>query len=352
MKPTIAIVILNWNGEKLLLRFLPSVISNSRQKDVKIIVADNGSSDTSLQLLRNNFPEVEILDLKNNFGFAQGYNEALRQISADYFILLNSDVEVTPGWIDPLISLMEDDTSIAAVQPKIKSWQKKDEFEYAGAAGGFIDKLGFPFCRGRILNINEKDEGQYDRITPIFWASGACMAIKAERFRQTGGFDPDFWAHMEEIDLCWRLKNMGYKIMYTPLCTVYHLGGGSLPYNSLHKLYLNFRNSLFLLYKNLPSQKMFKVMTLRMCLDAAAAMKFLAEGNFGGFRSVWKAHMSFYRALPALKKKRRLLKSLSTPKWHEEILCKSIIWKFYIQGKRKFGEISYNKTQDTKSHES
>ncbi|MDD4191512.1 MAG: glycosyltransferase family 2 protein [Mangrovibacterium sp.] len=340
MAPTIAIVILNWNGEKLLPRFLPSVISNSRQEGVKIIVADNGSSDLSLQLLRTGFPEVEILDLGDNHGFARGYNEALRQIDADYYILLNSDVEVTPGWITPLISLMENDPAIAAVQPKIKNWQKRDEFEYAGAAGGFIDKLGFPFCRGRILNVHEKDEGQYDGISPVFWASGACMTVRAEAFRKAGGFDPDFWAHMEEIDLCWRLKNTGYQVMYTHLSTVYHLGGGSLPYHSPRKLYLNFRNSLFLLYKNLPANKLFKVMTLRMFLDGAAAMKFLIGGNPRGFMSVWNAHLSYYRALPVLKKKRKQLMELSTPKWHEEILCKSIIWKFYIQKKRKFGELN------------
>jgi len=344
MKPTIAIVILNWNGEKLLSRFLPSVISNSLREGTTIIVADNGSTDSSLTLLRDRFPEIEILDLHTNHGFAKGYNEALGQVKADYYILLNSDVEVTPGWTDPLISLMEIDDSIAAVQPKIRSWQKKDEFEYAGAAGGFIDKLGFPFCRGRILNVNEKDEGQYDRISGIFWASGACMAVRAELFHKAGGFDADFWAHMEEIDLCWRLKNMGYKVMYTPFSTVYHLGGGSLPYNSPRKLYLNFRNSLFLLYKNLPSSKMFKVMTLRRCLDGAAAIKFLSEGNFGGFRSVWNAHMSYYKTLSALKEKRKQLTELATPKWHDEILCKSIIWKFYIQKKRKFGELN-NETQ-------
>ncbi|MGV8096044.1 MAG: glycosyltransferase family 2 protein [Mangrovibacterium sp.] len=340
MKPTIAIVILNWNGEKLLSRFLPSVISNSRKEGVEIVVADNGSTDLSIQLLRENFPEAKILELHTNYGFAKGYNEALRQIGADYYILLNSDVEVTAGWIDPLIGLMEEDPSTAAVQPKIRSWQKQDEFEYAGAAGGFIDKLGFPFCRGRILNVNEKDEGQYDRVSSIFWASGACMAVRAELFHKAGGFDPDFWAHMEEIDLCWRLKNMGYQVMYTHLSTVYHLGGGSLPYNNPRKLYLNFRNSLFLLYKNLPSGKLFKVMLLRMCLDGAAAMKFLFEGNPGGVRSVWNAHFSFYKVLPVLKRKRRQLKKHAFQQWHKEIFCRSIIWKFYICREKTFRELA------------
>ena len=339
MKPTIAIVILNWNGEKLLSRFLPSVISNSRQENIAIIVADNGSTDQSIQLLHDHFPEVAILDLHTNHGFAKGYNEALSQIKADYYILLNSDVEVTPGWIEPMISLMENDDSVAAVQPKIRSWQNRDEFEYAGAAGGFIDKLGFPFCRGRILNVNEKDEGQYDRISGIFWASGACMAVRSKTFHQTGGFDADFWAHMEEIDLCWRLKNMGYKVMYTPLSMVYHLGGGSLPYSSPRKLYLNFRNNLFLLYKNLPSVKLFKIMTFRMCLDGVAALKFLSQGNLGAVGSIWNAHVSFYRALPVLKRKRQQLKNQVFQKWHEEILCKSIIWKFYIRREKTFREV-------------
>ncbi len=340
MKSTTAIVILNWNGEKLLSRFLPSVIANSRQDGVEIIVADNGSTDGSLALLHRSFPGVTVIDLQENHGFAKGYNVALSQVSANYFILLNSDVEVTPGWISPLTGMMEEDPTIAAVQPKIKSWQKKDEFEYAGAAGGFIDKLGFPFCRGRLLNVNEKDVGQYNEPCEIFWASGACMAVRAEAFRNSGGFDPDFWAHMEEIDLCWRLKNAGYRVMYTPFSTVYHLGGGSLSYDNPRKLYLNFRNSLFLLYKNLPSGKLFKVLTVRMLLDGAAALKFLAERNPAGFVSVWNAHLSFYKAWPALKQKRRLLKTVAMPKWHREILCKSIIWKFYVQKKRKFGELN------------
>lgn len=351
MKPQVAIVILNWNGQELLSRFLPSVISCSREEGVKIVVADNGSNDGSVSLLQT-FPEITLLELPENYGFAKGYNEALRRIEAAYYILLNSDVEVTPGWIGPLIQLMENDPSVAAVQPKIKSWKKKDEFEYAGAAGGFIDKLGFPFCRGRILNVNEKDDGQYEVISDIFWASGACMAVRATAFHESGGFDADFWAHMEEIDLCWRLKNREFRIRYTPFSTVYHLGGGSLPYSSPHKLYLNFRNSLFLLYKNLPSKKLYKVMIPRMCLDGAAAMKFLSEGNFGGFSSVWKAHLSFYRALPVLRKKRRQLKSGSSQKWHEEILCKSIIWKFYAEKKRKFEELNTRyedkKTRDTR----
>ncbi len=340
MKPLkIAIVILNWNGQELLPQFLPSVIENSKQEGVEIIVADNGSTDNSLEVIHSGFPGVKVLNLGLNHGFAKGYNEALKQVTADYYILLNSDVEVTPNWIAPMVELMEKDPSVAAVQPKILSWHNRDEFEYAGAAGGFIDKLGFPFCRGRILNINEKDEGQYNEVSGIFWASGACMAIKASLFHETGGFDEDFWAHMEEIDLCWRLKNMGYKILYTPESHVFHLGGGTLPYDSPRKLYLNFRNSLWLLYKNLPSRKLFKVMPVRMLLDGAAAFKLLGEGNTKGFFSVIKAHYSYYSSLSRLRKKRKKLKKLSSQKWHDEIHYKSIIWKFYIERKRTFRDM-------------
>ena len=344
----IAIVILNWNGEKLLARFLPSVIVNSQDEGVEIIVADNGSDDSSIQVLQTDFPEVRILELGQNYGFARGYNEALKQVKADYYILLNSDVEVTRNWISPMIKLMEDDPDVAAVQPKILNWNKKDEFEYAGAAGGFIDKLGFPFCRGRILNINETDRGQYNEISTIFWASGACMSVKSNLFHETGGFDSDFWAHMEEIDLCWRLKNRNYKILYTPFSQVFHLGGGTLPYDSPRKLFLNFRNSLWLLYKNLPPGKFHKVMLTRLFLDGTAAFKLLSEGNSKGFFSVMKAHVAFYRSLPELRRKREKLKSTSCPKWHDEILCKSIIWKFYIQGKKTFQEVS----NEVVSHES
>ncbi len=335
---TIAIVILNWNGEELLPKFLPSVIENSQIEGVKIIVADNGSTDNSLQTLQD-YPQVEILDLKENFGFAKGYNEALKQIEAKYYILLNSDVEVTPGWMDSLITVMDENPNVAAVQPKILNWHKKDEFEYAGAAGGHIDKLGFPFCRGRVLNVNEKDEGQYDEYASIFWASGACMAIKADLFHKAGGFDSDFWAHMEEIDLCWRLKSMGYKIMYTPYSKVYHLGGGSLSYDNPKKLFLNFRNSLWLLHKNLPKNKLLKVMFVRMLLDGTAAFKLLSEGNGSGFMSVAKAHYSYYKSLPILNQKRKDLMNISSQKWHDEIHYKSIIWKFYLERKRKFTEM-------------
>ena len=336
--PGIAIVILNWNGQKLLGQFLPTVVKYSQGENIDIIVADNHSDDDSVSFLAENFPQVKILQLEENYGFAKGYNVALQQIDAEFYILLNSDVEVTPGWIEPLIKQLADPT-VAVVQPKVMSWLNKDEFEYAGAAGGFIDKLGFPFCRGRILNVTEKDEGQYDQVADIFWATGACMAVRAEYFHKAGGFDEDFWAHMEEIDLCWRLKNMGYKIRYTPFSKVYHLGGGTLSYGNPKKLYLNFRNSLWLLYKNLPRRKFYKVIGVRMLLDGVAAFKLLSELNTRGFFSVVRAHFAFYRSHKQIRRKREQLKKIATPKWHNEILVKSIIWKFYFEHKRTFREI-------------
>ncbi|HAQ20350.1 MAG TPA: dTDP-Rha--alpha-D-GlcNAc-pyrophosphate polyprenol alpha-3-L-rhamnosyltransferase [Prolixibacteraceae bacterium] len=337
--PKVAIVILNWNGAKLLQQFLPSVIEFSKNDSTAIIVADNGSTDHSLAVLSNEFPEIKILDLKQNYGFARGYNEALKQIDADYFVILNSDVEVTSGWLDSPIRLMENDPSIAAVQPKILSYHKKTHFEYAGAAGGFIDRFGYPFCRGRIFNVVEADTGQYDMSTEIFWATGACMFVRATPFRAAGGFDADFWAHMEEIDLCWRLKNRGCQIVYTPESSVYHLGGGTLAYDSPQKLFLNFRNNLWLLYKNLPEGKLFYILFIRMILDAVAAFKLLSEFNLNGIRSVLKAHYYFWVSLPALHHKRKLIRNdipfiQTTSKFH-----RSIVFQFYIRKRKRFGEI-------------
>ena len=339
MNPKIAIVILNWNGAKLLKQFLPSVIEFSDGDLTEIIVADNGSTDDSLQILLHNFPKVKILDLKQNYGFARGYNEALKQVEADYFVILNSDVEVTEKWLVSPIRLMEADETIAAVQPKILSYHQKTHFEYAGAAGGFIDRFGFPFCRGRIFNELEPDNGQYDTTTDIFWATGACMFVRAKNFHEAGGFDADFWAHMEEIDLCWRLKNSGHRVIFTPESTVYHLGGGSLPYDSPQKLYLNFRNNLWLLYKNLPSGKLFTTLFLRMILDGVAALKLLSEFNLNGIRSVLKAHLHFYTSLPALQCKRKQTHPPKKAKLPKEMLRKSIVFQFYILKRKKFSDL-------------
>jgi len=339
MIPKVAIVILNWNGAKLLMQFLPSVIEFSKNDSTQIIVADNGSTDDSLQILHQNFSEVKILDLKQNYGFARGYNEALKQIEADYFVILNSDVELTAGWLESPVRLMESDNNIAAVQPKILSYQQKTHFEYAGAAGGFIDKFGYPFCRGRIFNELEADNGQYNDTVDIFWATGACMFVRAKLFIETGGFDSDFWAHMEEIDLCWRLKNKGYRIVYSPESVVYHLGGGTLSYDNPHKLFLNFRNNLWLLYKNLPVDRLFYTLFVRMILDAVAAFKLLAEFNFNGIRSVMKAHFHFYASLPALHKKRKLTKPDRNAELLTGMISKSIVFQFYGRKIYRFSEL-------------
>ncbi len=337
----IAIVILNWNGAKLLQQFLPSVIEFSKGDSTNIVVADNGSTDNSLQIIQNQFPEVEILDLKQNYGFARGYNEALKQINADYFVILNSDVEVTAGWLDEPIRLMENDSSIAAVQPKILSYNQKTHFEYAGAAGGFIDQFGYPFCRGRIFNEVEEDHGQYNDSVDIFWATGACMFVRSSQFHEAGGFDADFWAHMEEIDLCWRLKNRGYRIVYTSESTVYHVGGGTLSYDNPRKLYLNFRNNLWLLYKNLPPGQLVQILFMRMILDGIAAFKLLAEFNLNGIKSVLKAHYHFYKSLPALRKKRKLAAKDGHYILPPEKLPRSIVFQFYVRKRKQFSEIKF-----------
>jgi GT2 family glycosyltransferase len=342
-KPTkIAIVILNWNGEKLFDTFLPSVIRHSSSENIEIIVADNGSTDKSIKHLNQFFPSVKILDLKTNYGFAEGYNQAIKQVDADFMVLLNSDVKVTENWIEPCIQLFETDEKLAAIQPKILSYNQPNLFEYAGAAGGFIDKFGYPFCRGRILNRIEEDLGQYNQPSPIFWATGACMFVRTSAFKTAGGFDGDFWAHMEEIDLCWRLKNRGYKIAYQPKSLVYHLGGGTLSYGSPKKIYLNFRNNLYMLFKNLPRHQFTRIFFARMVLDGVAAAKFILGFNLREFWAVVKAHASFYRNLGTLIRKRKETQKMVIVKNHNEIYSKSIMWKFFIQKKRKFSDLNFN----------
>ena len=342
-KPTkIAIVILNWNGEKLFDTFLPFVIRHSSSENIEIIVADNGSTDKSIKHLNQFFPSVKILDLKTNYGFAEGYNQAIKQVDADFMVLLNSDVKVTENWIEPCIQLFETDEKLAAIQPKILSYNQPNLFEYAGAAGGFIDKFGYPFCRGRILNRIEEDLGQYNQPSPIFWATGACMFVRTSAFKTAGGFDGDFWAHMEEIDLCWRLKNRGYKIAYQPKSLVYHLGGGTLSYGSPKKIYLNFRNNLYMLFKNLPRHQFTRIFFARMVLDGVAAAKFILGFNLREFWAVVKAHASFYRNLGTLIRKRKETQKMVIVKNHNEIYSKSIMWKFFIQKKRKFSDLNFN----------
>lgn len=339
--PKIAIVILNWNGAKLFPDFLPSIVEHSQGENIEIIIADNGSTDDSLQVLQSDFPEVTILDLKQNYGFALGYNVALQQIKADYFVLVNSDVKVAENWIDPCIKHFKNDPKVVAVQPKVLSYNKPEEFEYAGAAGGFIDKFGYPFCRGRILDHVEKDENQYDISSEIFWATGACMFVRAGVFNTSGGLDADFWAHMEEIDWCWRMKNQGHKIIYEPQSVIYHLGGGSLEYGNPRKVFLNFRNNLYMLYKNLPKHKFKRTLFIRMVLDGAAAAKFLLGMEWKAFGAVAKAHASFYQNLSKLRNKRKELVAKVTSNNHPQIYQKSIMWKFFVQKKQTFSELDY-----------
>jgi GT2 family glycosyltransferase len=331
----VAVVILNYNGKDFLRKFLPLVIERS-SKDAEVWVADNNSLDGSTEVMKEEFPNVKLLENKYNAGFAGGYNKALKRIEADYYVLLNSDIEVTENWINPVIELMESDPNIAACQPKILSYANNDEFEYAGAGGGFIDRYGYPFCRGRVFQSIEKDEGQYDDPTEIFWATGACMFVKADVYHQFGGLDEDFFAHMEEIDFCWRLKNAGYKIMFCPGSKVYHVGGGTLPKKSARKTYLNFRNNFSLLYKNLPKKQLYKTFIVRLILDGIAGVKFFIDGDFQDFIAVIEAHLYFYRNYAKLKKKRREIEQNEVSK----IYRKNLVFQHFIKGKKKFSELN------------
>lgn len=331
MTKKVAVVILNWNGRKYLEKFLPSVVKYSSNV-ADVYVADNASTDDSVTFLKDSFPEVKIIQNKINGGFSKGYNDALKQLDSQYYILLNSDIEVTEKWIEPVIELMDKDASIVAVQPKILSWHEQEKFEYAGAAGGFIDRYGFPFCRGRIFQELEDDQGQYDDTVEVFWATGACMFVRSDLYHKHGGLDNDFFAHMEEIDFCWRMKNLDYKIMVCPSSKVYHVGGGTLPKSSSRKTYLNFRNNLFLLYKNLHPKKLFPVFFIRFFLDSIAAIKFLIEGGFKDFSAVYKAYLHFWKNHALLRKKRRKIKHSSAT----QIYKNSIVLDHFLRGIKKF----------------
>ncbi len=330
MSIKVAVVILNWNGEELLPKFLPSVLRYTPNQLGEVVVVDNCSIDSSLKVLEEQFPEVRTIVFDENYGFALGYNNALKKIDAQYYVLLNSDVEVSEGWLQPLVELLDNNEQIAAVQPKIRSYNEPNKFEYGGAAGGFLDKLGYPYCNGRMLNKVEEDRGQYNKLQSVFWASGACLLVRANLFNEMEGFDASFWAHMEEIDLCWRLKNRGYQIYYQPQSIVYHLGGGSLSYDSPRKLYLNFRNNLYMLFKNLPSSWLVFIIFIRLNLDGLAALKLLIEGNVKGVKAVFMAHMMFYRQMPKLIRKRRILQRERKIQWHAEMQLTSILWKSYF----------------------
>ncbi len=330
----VAVVILNYNGVKFLQKFLPDVIKYSSD-EAEIYVADNCSTDGSVDLLQEKFKDVKVIVNEFNGGFATGYNLALKQIDADFYILLNSDIEVTENWIKPVIDLMEMDSTIGACQPKIRSYQNKPEFEYAGASGGFIDKYGYPFCRGRIFQSLETDEGQYDNTEEIFWATGACMFVRSKLFHELGGFDDDFFAHMEEIDFCWRSKSLNNKIMVCPESTVFHVGGGTLPVGSAWKTYLNFRNNFILLYKNLPENSFYKVLIARLFLDGLAGIKFLLQGGFNDFVAVIRAHIYFYRNWKSIRNKRRNTVRGNITKVYKG----NIVVDHYILRNKKFSDL-------------
>lgn len=325
----IAIVILNWNGEVLLERYLPSVVQHTDGADIYVI--DNASTDTSVQFIESTYPQVKIIVNTENRGFAGGYNEGLRQVDADIYCLLNSDIEVSKNWLRPIKEVFEQMPKISIVQPKILDLMKKDHFEYAGAAGGYLDQLGYPFCRGRIFQSLEPDRGQYDDIREIFWATGACMFIKSELYWKLEGFDEDYFAHQEEVDLCWRAKNEGHSVYYVGTSKVYHLGGSTLSNMNPKKTYLNFRNSLFSITKNLPRRKAFTIILIRLLLDWIAAMRFIFQFKFKHCLAILRAHFSFYRQFRKMYRKRE--KTNFITKYY---LTKSVVWSHFVHGVTKF----------------
>lgn len=325
----IAVVILNWNGKELLSQFLPSVIKYS--KEAKIYVADNASTDDSVSFVKQEFPEVEIIQNRQNRGYAGGYNRALQFVNEDIHILLNSDVEVTENWLKPIIEVFAREPETAAIQPKILDFKKRTYFEYAGAAGGYIDKFGYPFCRGRIFQHLEEDHGQYNEDHYIFWASGACLAVRKSAYTEVGGLDEDFFAHQEEIDLCWRLQNAGYRIKYVSASRIFHVGGATLQNMNPKKTFFNFRNSLFLLLKNVESSKVYYILLLRMLFDGLAGIKFIVEGKFNHFFAILQAHGSFYSSFGRMRAKR--IKPVNSLKYY---MLSSIVYAHYVQRKDKF----------------
>ncbi len=343
--PRVVVALLNYNNLPLLKQFIP-ILLKTRYDHFEVVVIDNGSSDESVSWLQSNFPQIRIVALPQNLGYADGYNKGLCGIDADYYVLLNTDVEVTPFWISSVIEQMEKDRAVVAAQPKIRSYRQREYFEHAGACGGWIDRFGFPFCAGRILDTVEKDEGQYDALQEVFWASGAALFLRSRRFWEIGGFDGSFFAHMEEIDLCWRYKRAGFKVMVVPESVVYHIGGSTLPYNSVRKVYLNFRNNLFLLYKNLPSGKQFKTLFARLLLDGIAGMHFLFNGKPRLTLAIIRAHFHFYRALSSLAKRKkdedeRLQRISISPDFNDKGLYrKSVIWQYFGKGKKRFSELT------------
>jgi GT2 family glycosyltransferase len=332
----VAVVILNFNGENFLKEFLPSVIRYS--KEATVIVVDNGSHDQSVQMVKQEFPSVQLLALPENLGFCGGYNTALRQIQSTYYLLLNSDVEVTEGWLTPLMTALDKNVKVAAVQPKIRSFHQRSHFEYAGAAGGFIDSMGYPFCRGRIFQTVEEDRGQYDTQIPVLWTSGACMLIRASQFHLVGGFDEDYFAHMEEVDLCWKLNRLGFETHCVPESIVYHVGGGTLTMGSSRKTFLNFRNGLSLLFKHTPDSELWWRIPIRWLLDYAAALTFLPRSRSNAW-AVIRAHVHFFKSLQKEKSKRRRFKKQAKTFEASPVYQKSIVRDYFLDGFRTFEQL-------------
>lgn len=320
-------------------RFLPSVVRYSPEEMAEVVVADNGSTDDSLALLAEKFPSVRVVRFDRNYGFAEGYNRALQQIDTPYAVLLNSDVEVTPGWLEAPLRRLDASPEVAAVQPKLLAERARDQFEYAGAAGGFMDKYGYPFCRGRIFQEIETDRGQYDAEADILWATGACLFVRTEVYRAVGGLDAKFFAHQEEIDMCWRMRARGYRLVCTPGSVVYHVGGGTLNAESPRKTFLNFRNNLLMLYKNLPEKELHRVMRLRFWLDYLAALKFLLEGHPANARAVREARREFHRLVPEYRETRIVNQQLAVVKEIPELKSFSLLWQFYVRGKKHYGQL-------------
>ena len=330
----VAVIILNWNGEKLLREYLPSVIETTDTSIADVIVADNGSSDSSVELLRKEFPQVKVLEFSENYGFAEGYNRAIKEMNYPYTVLLNSDVATTEGWINALYDYMEANPNVGACQPKIRAYTNKSQFEYAGAAGGFIDSNGYPYCRGRIFDTVEVDNGQYDEVIPVFWATGAALMVRSELYLGVGGLDKDFFAHMEEIDLCWRILLTGSEIMAVPQSVVYHLGGGSLPASNPRKTYLNFRNNLLMLHKNLPDATRGKKLFVRRLLDTIAWAKFTATFDFKNANAILKAHNDFRSMRKAYTNHPSVDLLQTRPDCHRNILL-----DYYLRGRKKWSDL-------------
>ncbi len=341
----LAIVILNFNGQSFLERFLPSVVAHTPAA-YPVYVADNGSTDGTIALLRASFPTVRIVQLPTNEGYAGGYNTALAQIQAEFYVLLNSDVAVTASWINPILTLLEADATIAACQPKLLAYDRQNQFEYAGGAGGYIDRLGFAFCRGRLFDTLEDDCGQYNTNQPVFWATGACLFVRASVFQETGGFDAFFFAHQEEIDWCWRVQRLGYTVWTCAESVVYHVGGGTLPKSNPHKTFLNYRNSLLMLYKNLPAGRLWSTLLLRLIVDGLSSARFLMAGQFSEIGAVLRAHFAFYGQVSRLRSVRQTLLAQDKPGVILPIYPGSVVWAYFLQDKKAFSQLNWEPTKN------